>query len=79
MDESAKKGLELNGSDAEIRKSSIRRISVEGYDTSLRLEDVDEALRKYFASCGKIIHVSIPRNSDWTILCQFVASPFPSN
>ncbi|KAF3569755.1 hypothetical protein F2Q69_00063430 [Brassica cretica] len=50
---------------------SIRRISVEGYDTSLRLEDVDEALRKHFASCGKIIHVSIPRNSDWTILCQY--------
>nr|VDD58966.1 unnamed protein product [Brassica oleracea] len=71
MDESAKKGLELNGSDAEIRKSSIRRISVEGYDTSLRLEDVDEALREHFASCGKIIHVSIPRNSDWTILCQY--------
>ncbi|KAF3498042.1 hypothetical protein DY000_02057748, partial [Brassica cretica] len=51
--------------------NSIRRISVEGYDTSLRLEDVDEALRKHFASCGKIIHVFIPRNSDWTILCQY--------
>ncbi|KAG2259758.1 hypothetical protein Bca52824_079052 [Brassica carinata] len=56
MDESAKKGLELNGSDAEIRKSSIRRISVEGYDTSLRMEDVDDALREHLASCGKIIH-----------------------
>ncbi|KAJ4903332.1 hypothetical protein Rs2_17283 [Raphanus sativus] len=66
------KGLELNdGSDAEIRKSSIRRISVEGYDISLRIEDVDEALRKHFASCGKIIHVYIPGNNEWTILCKY--------
>ncbi|KAF2590522.1 hypothetical protein F2Q70_00041748 [Brassica cretica] len=53
--------------------NSIRRISVEGYDTSLRLEDVDDALREHLASCGKIIHVSIPRNSEWTILCKFMA------
>ncbi|KAL0732801.1 hypothetical protein Bca4012_009011 [Brassica carinata] len=64
-------GLESEGSDAKIRKSSIRRISVEGYDTSLGMEDVDEALRKHFASCGKIIHVSIPRNNEWTVLCKY--------
>ncbi|CAF2050982.1 unnamed protein product, partial [Brassica napus] len=64
-------GLELKGSDAEIQKSSIRRISVEGYDTSLRMEDVDDALREHFASCGKIIHVSIPRNYEETILCRY--------
>ncbi|WZZ83484.1 hypothetical protein YC2023_104056 [Brassica napus] len=62
-------GLELKGSDAEIQKS--RRISVEGYDTSLRMEDVDDALREHLASCGKIIHVSIPRNYEETILCRY--------
>ncbi|CAG7867033.1 unnamed protein product [Brassica rapa] len=71
MDESANKGLESKGTDAEIRKSSIRRISVEGYDTSLRMEDVDDALRKHFASCGNIIHVYVPRNYEETILCRY--------
>ncbi|CAA7039742.1 unnamed protein product [Microthlaspi erraticum] len=59
------KGLELrdlNGSDADIRKSSsssIRRIYVEGYDTSLRTFDVALSLREHFASCGEILHIDI--------------------
>ncbi|KAL0757557.1 hypothetical protein Bca101_095225 [Brassica carinata] len=74
-----KEGLELNGSDAEIRKSSIRRISVEGYDTSLRMEDVDDALREHLASCGKIIHVSIPRNYEETILCRLKVTGYDTS
>ncbi|CAF2101849.1 hypothetical protein HID58_019634 [Brassica napus] len=52
-------GLELNGG---IRNSSIiSRMVVEGYDTSPRREDVEEALKKHFASRGiKLMHVSVP-------------------
>ncbi|XP_013603772.1 PREDICTED: uncharacterized protein LOC106311084 isoform X1 [Brassica oleracea var. oleracea] len=77
MDESAIKGvegLELNGSDAAIRKSSsIRRIAVEGYDSSSRKNVVEEGLRKHFASRGiKLIHASA-HELDYrgTILCRF--------
>ncbi|KAJ4874389.1 RNA-binding (RRM/RBD/RNP motifs) family protein [Raphanus sativus] len=78
MDESVIKGvegLELNGSDAAIRKSSrISRMSVEGYDTSSPREDVEEALRKHFASREiKLIHASAPQVDDdrLTILCRY--------
>ncbi|KAG2300928.1 hypothetical protein Bca52824_037400 [Brassica carinata] len=78
MDESAIKGvegLELNGSDAAIRKSSISRIAAEGYDTSQLppREGVEEALRKHFASRGiKLIHASAPEvDYRGTILCRF--------
>ncbi|KAF8098090.1 hypothetical protein N665_0275s0056 [Sinapis alba] len=64
MEESAIRGVELNGSDAEIRESRISRIVVEGYDISLCPYDVEEALRKHFASCGNIIHVYVPINND---------------
>ncbi|KAG2259949.1 hypothetical protein Bca52824_079243 [Brassica carinata] len=65
MDESAIKGvegLELNGSDAAIRKSS-----------SPPREGVEEALRKHFASRGiKLIHASAPEvDYRGTILCRF--------
>ncbi|ESQ40555.1 hypothetical protein EUTSA_v10014517mg [Eutrema salsugineum] len=69
MDESAINGiqsLELNGSDAAIpesRRFRCARICVEGYDTLLPRDDVDTALRKHFASCGEIAHVSIRRNA----------------
>ncbi|XP_018433855.1 uncharacterized protein LOC108806288 [Raphanus sativus] len=75
MDESGNKGMELNCRDAKIRKSSISRISVEGYDTSLRRADVDGALREHFASCGNIIHVYVPVPLDVDvnggILCRY--------
>ncbi|KAJ4896847.1 RNA-binding (RRM/RBD/RNP motifs) family protein [Raphanus sativus] len=67
-------GLELNGSDAAIRKSSISRIAVEGYDTTSHPRvDVEEALRKHFASRGiKLIHASAPEiDIDFTILCRY--------
>ncbi|CDY28205.1 BnaA01g06440D [Brassica napus] len=52
-------GLELNGG---IRNSSIiSRMVVEGYDTSPPREDVEEALKKHFASRGiNLMHVSVP-------------------
>ncbi|KAG5413137.1 hypothetical protein IGI04_000704, partial [Brassica rapa subsp. trilocularis] len=52
-------GLELNGG---IRNSSIiSRMVVEGYDTSPTREDVEEALKKHFASRGiNLMHVSVP-------------------
>ncbi|WZY80374.1 hypothetical protein YC2023_026758 [Brassica napus] len=52
-------GVELNGG---IRNSSIiSRMVVEGYDTSPRREDVEEALKKHFASRRiKLMHVSVP-------------------
>ncbi|CAF2115857.1 unnamed protein product [Brassica napus] len=55
-------GLELNGSDAAIRKSS-----------SPPREGVEEALRKHFASRGiKLIHASAPEvDYRGTILCRF--------
>ncbi|KAF3492987.1 hypothetical protein DY000_02057866, partial [Brassica cretica] len=65
-------GLELNGSDAAIRKSSIRRIAVEGYDSSSRKDVVEEGLRKHFASRGiKLIH-AFAHELDFnrTILCR---------
>lgn len=68
MDESAIKGLELNGCEGESR---ISRIVVEGYDTSLRREDVEEALRKHFASCGNIVHVYVPINEETDIPNRF--------
>ncbi|KAF3497454.1 hypothetical protein DY000_02057780 [Brassica cretica] len=65
-------GLESNGSDAAIRKSSIRRIAVEGYDSSSRKDVVEEGLRKHFASRGiKLIH-AFAHELDFnrTILCS---------
>ncbi|ESQ54845.1 hypothetical protein EUTSA_v10026130mg [Eutrema salsugineum] len=51
----------LIGRDSDIPKIRIiRRICVEGYDTSLPEFDVDAALRKHFASCGDVVHVYIP-------------------
>ncbi|CAF2119312.1 unnamed protein product [Brassica napus] len=52
-------GVKLNGG---IRNSSIiRRMVVEGYDTSPRREDVEEALKKHFVSRRiKLMHVSVP-------------------
>ena len=52
-------GVELNGG---IRNSSIiSRMVVEGYDTSPPREDVEEALKKHFASRGiNLMHVSVP-------------------
>uniref|UniRef100_M4EDP9 RRM domain-containing protein n=1 Tax=Brassica campestris TaxID=3711 RepID=M4EDP9_BRACM len=64
-------GLELNGCDAEIRESRISRIAVEGYDTSLPREDVDDALREHFASCGNIIHVHVPIDESSGALCRY--------
>ncbi|CAF2050998.1 unnamed protein product [Brassica napus] len=64
-------GLELNGCDAEIRESRISRIAVEGYDTSLPREDVDDALREHFASCGNIIHVHVPIDENSGTLCRY--------
>ncbi|CAN7096582.1 unnamed protein product [Brassica rapa subsp. narinosa] len=64
-------GLELNGCDAEIRESRISRIAVEGYDTSLPREDVDDALREHFASCGNIIHVHVPIDESSGTLCRY--------
>ncbi|CAA7039776.1 unnamed protein product [Microthlaspi erraticum] len=65
--------LDLNGSDADIRKnsSSIRRIYVEGYDTSLRTCDVAIALREHFASCGEILHIDIPTHIGSGLLNRF--------
>ncbi|WZZ83479.1 hypothetical protein YC2023_104051 [Brassica napus] len=63
--------LESKDSDAEIRESSISRIAVEGYDTSLRREDVDGALREHFASCGNIIHVHVPIDESSGTLCRY--------
>ncbi|KAL0732666.1 hypothetical protein Bca4012_008875 [Brassica carinata] len=77
MDESLIKGvegLELNGSDAAIRKSfRISRMSVEGYDTSSSRDEVEEALRKHFASREiKLIHASAPEVDERrTILCRY--------
>ncbi|KAG2259819.1 hypothetical protein Bca52824_079113 [Brassica carinata] len=71
MHESANKGLESKDSDAEIRESSISRIAVKGYDTSLRREDVDGALREHFASCGNIIHVHVPIDESSGTLCSY--------
>ncbi|KAL0732802.1 hypothetical protein Bca4012_009012 [Brassica carinata] len=72
MQESAIKGMELNGSDdADNRKSRITRIAVEGYDTSLPREDVDGALREHLASCGNIIHVYVPIDVKSGILCRY--------
>ncbi|XP_009117999.2 uncharacterized protein LOC103843052 [Brassica rapa] len=71
MQESAIKILESKDSDAEIRESSISRIAVEGYDTSLRREDVDDALREHFASCGNIIHVYVPIDENSGTLCRY--------
>ncbi|CAH8290480.1 unnamed protein product [Eruca vesicaria subsp. sativa] len=64
IEESVIKGLgvpKLNGSGAKIRYSGIiSRMVVMGYNTSSPREDVEEALRQYFASCGiKLIHVSV--------------------
>ena len=47
---------------------------MEGYDTSLPREDVDDALREHFASCGNIIHVYVPIDENSGTLCRFVAS-----
>ncbi|KAL0732718.1 hypothetical protein Bca4012_008927 [Brassica carinata] len=62
-------GVELNGSDAAVRKS---RMVVEGYDGSTDRTDVEEALIKHFASRGiKLIHVSVPEvDKTHTILCR---------
>ncbi|CAH8356634.1 unnamed protein product [Eruca vesicaria subsp. sativa] len=43
---------------------------VKGYDTSPPREDVEESLRKHFASRGiKLIHVSVPVDFHGRILC----------
>uniref|UniRef100_A0A1J3FAX6 Nucleolin 1 n=1 Tax=Noccaea caerulescens TaxID=107243 RepID=A0A1J3FAX6_NOCCA len=76
MDESGIKGLESSNSDAEIRESSVARICVEGYNTSLHAYDVHLGLRELFASCGEVIHVYFPgyglkTNSILNILNRF--------
>ncbi|CAH8290873.1 unnamed protein product [Eruca vesicaria subsp. sativa] len=62
LEESEIKSLDVIGGYAKIPKSGIiRRMVVKGYDTSPPREDVEEALRKHFASRGiKLIHVSVP-------------------
>lgn len=34
-------------------------ITVKGYDTSLRKDEVEKALRAHFSSCGEITHVYV--------------------
>ncbi|CAN6907626.1 unnamed protein product [Brassica oleracea] len=43
------------------------------------MEDVDDALREHLASCGKIIHVSIPRNYEETILCRLKVTGYDTS
>uniref|UniRef100_A0A1J3J3K7 Nucleolin 2 n=1 Tax=Noccaea caerulescens TaxID=107243 RepID=A0A1J3J3K7_NOCCA len=63
MDESADKGLVMRNLDP--RSSiSIKRICVEGYDTSRPAEDVYPALRKHFSLPGEMVHVFIPFAKD---------------
>ncbi|CAH8373749.1 unnamed protein product [Eruca vesicaria subsp. sativa] len=71
MDESAIKGVELNGSDAENRTSRISRILVEGHDISRPRADVHKALREHFASCGDILDVYLPTNFQNAILSRY--------
>ncbi|CAA7028775.1 unnamed protein product [Microthlaspi erraticum] len=55
--------LDLNDSDADIRKSSssiVSRMYVEGYDTSLSGHDFVKSITKHFESCGEVMNVYIP-------------------
>ncbi|CAA7025110.1 unnamed protein product [Microthlaspi erraticum] len=52
-------------------RSSIRRICVEGYDTSLPANDVNFALRDHFSSCGEMTHVYIPKGVKRGLLNRF--------
>ncbi|KAJ0236418.1 hypothetical protein HA466_0257240 [Hirschfeldia incana] len=62
-------GLELNG--GILNSSIIKRMVVTGYDTSPPREDVEDALRKHFASHGiKLIHVSVLVDCKF---CKFVS------
>ncbi|ESQ48108.1 hypothetical protein EUTSA_v10021355mg [Eutrema salsugineum] len=58
MDEIAIKGLEPNESIWDLRRR-CDKILVEGYDTSLPVNCVRNALREHFSSCGEIVSVNI--------------------
>ncbi|KAG7549964.1 RNA-binding domain superfamily [Arabidopsis thaliana x Arabidopsis arenosa] len=47
-----------------IRKRSCISFSVTGYDTSVAYYDLDRALRKHFASCGRIRQCCISRDPE---------------
>ncbi|XP_056841914.1 uncharacterized protein LOC108861956 [Raphanus sativus] len=62
------------GDDSYAGSSIIRRMVVKGYDTSppTPREDVEEALRKHFASRGiTLIHADVPVDFDTRALCSY--------
>ncbi|KAG2262945.1 hypothetical protein Bca52824_070024 [Brassica carinata] len=79
MERSAIKGmslLTLNESETKKtrpRKRDIGRIRVRGYNTDLHHDDVVNALRKHFSSCGEITDVCVHVLDD-NILNRFVST-----
>ncbi|CAA7052013.1 unnamed protein product [Microthlaspi erraticum] len=75
MEGFATKVSESNDCDAaQIRKSSsstVSRMYVEGYDTSLCGYDLFVAMKEQFGSCGKVLHVYIPGYARNSILNRF--------
>ncbi|KAL1216658.1 Nucleolin 2 [Cardamine amara subsp. amara] len=66
MSESALKGPEVKGCDAE--NQTHRVVSVEGYDTSLQPYYLKLLLKKYFSSCGKITDILVSREMETGLL-----------
>lgn len=59
--------------------SSVCRISVEGYDTSVHAFDVELTLRKHLSSCGEVKNVNVPKDLVRRILKRFACGSSSSN